>query len=225
MQLITQMAQAQQQVDIVDDDASFLTILQSFRLSQRARNRFTEDFPTIRDLMSVSQEQVQQVINSQNKTFRHHATAGQRAYITQIHTARISTLRRFAIIPIKEGGAFFTTNDVNDFNLQWINSIQEEYSQKDPEPTTPGSLSVTVPKFKGNNWYEVKQQFVLAFKTVYSQSGMPLSYLIRDTRKTWEDTATYTSLQERHIDTKVHTCADFNKDNFELYRILSQEPD
>lgn len=62
------MAQAQAQApDIIDDDASFLTILNSFGLSARARMRFTEDFPTICALMSVSKEQVHQVIN----TLRH----------------------------------------------------------------------------------------------------------------------------------------------------------
>lgn len=142
-----------------------------------------------------------------------------------MHATHIFTLRRFAIIAIKEGGGSYSVNDVNDFHQQWINSIQEEYSQKDLEPTTPGSLTVNIPKFKGSNWYEVKQQFVLALKAVYGQSGVPLSYLIRDTRKTWDETVNYASLQERCVDTKAHTGADFNKDNFELYRILSQELD
>ena len=66
---------------------------------------------------------------------------------------------------------------------------------------------------------------MLAFKTVYGQSGVPLLYLIRDTRKTWEATVNYASLQERRTDTKAHTGADFNKDNFELYHILGQELD
>lgn len=181
-------AQAAAQVDIIDDDASFLTILQAFGLAGRARQRFTEDFPNISERMSVTEEQAKSVISSQNKTFRFHATAGQRAYISQPHTSRILTLRRFAIIAIKEGGAQYTPNDVNTFDLAWINSIQDEYNQKDPNPTTPRTLSVTIPKFVGTNWYEVKQQFMLALQTVYGQSGVLLLYLIRGSRVAWQDT-------------------------------------
>lgn len=221
-------AQAAVQVDIIDDDASFITILQAFGLTGRARQRFTEDFPNIRELMSVDEEQIKSVITTQNKIYRYHATPGQRAYISQPHTTRILTLRRFAIIAIKEGGAQYTPNDANSFDQAWITSIQDEFNQKDPEPTTPGALSVAVPKFIGTNWYEVKQQIILALQTVYGQSGVPLSYLIRMSRIAWEDTDNidlYPSLQARRITTKEHTGADFNKDNLELFHILGQELD
>lgn len=134
----------------------------------------------------------------------------------------------FAIIAIKEGGAQYTPNDVNTFDVAWITSIQDEFNQKDPEPTTPGALPVTVPKFIGTNWYEVKQQIVLALQTIYDQSGIPISYLIRMSRRAWEDTNNidlYPSLQARRIATNEHTGADFNKDNLELFGILGQELD
>ena len=84
---------------------------------------------------------------------------------------------------------------------------------------------MTIPKFKGTNWYEVKSQFVLALSTVYGQKGVPLSYLTRESRVAWEDTEDYETLQRRRVDTKAHSGADFNKDNLELYRILGQELD
>lgn len=222
------MAQAQAQINIIDDDASFLDILQAFTLSLRARQRFTEDYPTINDLMGSTKAQVENVIYNQNRIYRNHATAAQRCYINQTQTLRILALRRFAIIAIREGGAFYEPNDAPDFSLAWINTIQEEYNQKDPDPTTPGPLVVNVPKFKGNNWYLVKSQFLLALQTVYGQSGVPLSYLIRETRVNWEDTDNhndYPSLQSRRVASKDHSGADFNKDNVELYRILGQEMD
>lgn len=214
------MAQAQAQINIIDNDASFLDILQSFTLSLRARQRFTEDYPTINDLMGSTKEQVENVIYYQNRIYRNHATAAQRCYINQMQTLCILALRRFAIITIREGGAFYEPNDAPDSSLAWINQIQEEYNQKDPDPTTPGPLVV---KFKGNNWYLVKSQFLLALQTVYGQSGVPLSYLIRETRVNWEDTDNlndYPSLQSRRIASKEHAGADFNKDNVELYQIL-----
>ena len=150
------MAQAQQpQINIVDNDASFLTILQSFGLSQRSRQRFSEDYPTITDLMGSTKKQVEHVIANQNKIYRNHSTAGQRCYINQSQSSRILALRRFTIIAIKEGGAVYTANDVADFSLDWINGILEEYNQDDPAPTTPGPLVVNVPKFKGRSRREV----------------------------------------------------------------------
>lgn len=61
--------QAAAQVDTIDDDASFLTILQSFCLVGRARQRFTEDFPNICELMSVDEDQIKSVSVTQNKIY------------------------------------------------------------------------------------------------------------------------------------------------------------
>ena len=136
------MAQAQA-VNIINDEASFGTILQSFQLSIRSRQRFMEDFPTIADLMASTREQVESVLTNQNKTYRNHVTVAQRCYINQPQATRILTLRRFAIIAIKEGGAEYADADTPSFNLAWIDSIQDEYNQKDTEATKPGPLSVS----------------------------------------------------------------------------------
>ena len=88
--------------------------------------------------MSATKDQVKQVINAQNKTYRNHATVAQRCYINQPQVTHIEALRRFVIITIKEGGAIFTTNNTNSFDLEWISSITKEYAQKDQDPTAPG---------------------------------------------------------------------------------------
>ena len=207
----------------MDDNASFRTILESFGLSVRAIDRFTEDYPTARDLMNSTEAQVKEVISSQNKTFRHHATAAQRCYVNATQTTRIYTLRTWSTYAVKEGGAVYDVADVATFNLAWINGLQDDFNQATTDATTPGATNVKVPKFDGQNWYDVKAAFTMALSSIYGQSGVPLSYLIRSTRLAWEDTAGYSSIQQRRIDTKAHSGADFNMDNVELYRILGQE--
>ena len=122
------MAQVQQAVHIAEDEGSFNIILQAFQLAERSRQRFMEDFPSIGDLMASTKDQVESVIVNQNKTYRNHATVAQRCYINQSQTTRILTLRRFAIIAIKEGGASYTSDDAAAFDLEWIKYIQDEYN-------------------------------------------------------------------------------------------------
>ena len=64
--------------DIMDDNNAWDTILMEFELSERARQRFTEDFPTARELMLSTQTQTRDVINNQNKQYRNHSTQNQR---------------------------------------------------------------------------------------------------------------------------------------------------
>ena len=64
--------------DLMDDDASFSTILDRFALSARARDRFIEDFPNARSLLFASEREVKDIITNQNKTFRTHSTNAQR---------------------------------------------------------------------------------------------------------------------------------------------------
>ena len=63
-------------VDMMDDEQSFETILLSFRLSQKATNCPTGDFPTASDLLMASNvEQIKSLVMNQNKMYRSHTTA------------------------------------------------------------------------------------------------------------------------------------------------------
>lgn len=212
-------------VNLMTDQASFITILTAFGLNGRTRTRFTEDFPTAGELMLSTKSQVKDVILNQNKLYRNHEQQNQRCYITAMHMSRILAFRKWAVIAVKEGGANYVVGDVGLFDLAWITGIQEHYLQDDPAATAPGELPVKVPKFNGQNWYETKSALTMALASVYGNSGIPLSYLVRVTRRGWEDTEHYASLQQRRIDTKEHSGAEYSKDNSELYRILGQEFD
>ena len=142
--------------DIMDNEPSFGTILNSFGLTGRASNRFTEDFETARQLMLATEDQVTQVISNQNKLYRNHTQANQRCYINATQTTRIQTFRKWSIIAVKEGGAMYDVGDVGKFTADWVDEILDEFNQTKTTATTPGALSVKVPKFNGNNWYEVK---------------------------------------------------------------------
>ena len=164
------------------------------------------------------------MISNQNKIYRHHATAGQRAYINHGDEKRINTLRRWAICAIKEGGAQYLAADANTFDQAWIDKNEQEVSGSLKKATESGSkLSVKIPKFSGTNWYEVKSAITLTQQAYIGRGGVALSYLIRDATKTWEETENYDNLEHRRIDTKDHSGPDFNADNMELYRILSSE--
>ena len=79
-------------VNMMEDIQSFGTILINFRLTQRVKNRPTEDFPTANDLMASNVEQIKSVVTNQNKMYRSHVTAGQRCYI---NTARLNRILAF----------------------------------------------------------------------------------------------------------------------------------
>ena len=83
------------------------------------------------------------------------------------------------------------------------------------------SFLLTIPWFIGTNWYAVKSHMVQLLVTRIVVSGIPLSYLIRDTLQYWEDTNRITSLQDRRIATKIHSGNSFDIDNKELLRHLS----
>ena len=209
--------------DIMDHEDSFMTILEAFGLSNTAAQRFTDDFATARNIISVSSQDIKDVIHSINKTYRHHRTANLRCYIKASQQNHILAFRKWATFAIRDAQARYDVNTVGEFDLDWITSICEEYMLDDPEPTSQSTaLSVSVSKFDGTNWYEVKSQFVALVSTRIGQAGLPLSYLIRKVRKSWEDSEEITSLQERRMATKLHEGTTFEVDNRELYRILLQ---
>lgn len=216
------MAEAAVFVDLLDDQNAFDTILNAFGLSVRARSKLQEDYQSARNLMNSSEKAVSRVISSQNKEYR-QAPPAQRCYINATQTQSILTFRRWAIIAIKEGGSTFHANEAATFNQAWIEGNEDMFSGEGTEPSPAGTtLPVKVPSFTGTNWYEVKDAFVQGLASIYGQSGVPLTYLVRDERKTWEQTEHIGSLEQRRILTKAHSGAEFNKDNTELHRLLSQ---
>ena len=89
---------------------------------------------------------------------------------------------------------------------------------KDPDATPQSTaLLVIIPTFSGTNWHDVKAKLISLLTTCVGTSGIPLTYLIRETRQPWEDTEQMTNLQERRIAKKVHKANTFELDNIELF--------
>jgi hypothetical protein len=208
--------------DLMTDDASFLTILERFGLSARARERFAEDFPNGQSLLLASESEVKSIVTNQNKIFRTHATNNQRCYITATQQNRITAFHRWAIFAIKDANATYGVATLGEFTREWIDSIRESYNSNDPEETSQSTaLSVEVPKFTGTNWFDVRSKIRDLLTTRIGSAGIPLTYLIRAVRRTWEDTEEIQSLQDRRIVTKVHQGTSFERDNREFHRILT----
>ena len=215
------MAAAVEINDIMDDEDSFQTILVNLTLEELATQHFMEDFPTMRDLMFSDSETIKRVISSQNKMFRRHADEDERCYITALQQKYILALYRWTIFAITDAGAKYETDEVEEFTEPWVRAIVDEYNIPDPGKTPQStSFSVEVPKFQGTNWFEVKSKFVSLLNTRIGSAGIPLSYLVRTVRKTWEDTEDVQPLQERRMQTKKLEGNSFNRDNREFYRIL-----
>lgn len=208
--------------NIMDDVNSWDTILLGFGLSQRSTDRFMEDYNTPRDLMVSSVKQIKEVISQQNKIYREHSTANRRCYINAAQMNRIVAFHYWTTYAVKEAHALYDTTETPKFDRAWIDSISDNYSMKGLEPTSQSTtFSVVIPPFEGTNWYEVKAHIASLLATRIGMSGIPLSYLIRDTRQEWKDTEHIVSLQTRRTATKLHSGSSFDLDNGELYRILS----
>lgn len=215
------MAQANPFVDIMDDNAAFEVILTNIGLSAEAAGHFIDDYPTFNDLRISDIETIKGVILAQNKIFRHHADANERCYITANQQNYILALHRWSIFAITDAGGRYDVGTVNEFDEDWVRSIVDEYNVADPSPTAQSTVfSVEVPKLTAQNWFDVRRQFLALLATRVGHSGLPLTYLLRDTRLSWEDTEDITPLQERRILTKQHDGHLFDRDNRELHRIL-----
>jgi len=186
-------------VNMMEDIQSFGQILNNFGLTARAKNRLTEDFPTANDLMASNVEQIKSVVANQNKMYRSHSTAAQRCYINTAQLNRILAFYRWTIFAIKDAQAEYNAaSSANAFDLAWINSIVDTYNMKDPEVTAQSTaFSVTIPTFHGTNWHDVKAKMVALLNTRVGNSGIPLTYLVREAKYSWEDTETMPNLQER----------------------------
>lgn len=207
--------------DIMDDDASFSTILTEFGLDQNSNDKFTDDFPSLDDLRTSSIETIRGVISNQNKLYRDNADAAQRCYITAVQQNYILALHRWSIFAITDAGAKYDVASVGEFTIDWVRAIVDEYNLEDPEPTSQNtSFSVTVLKFSATNWFEVKSQFHALLATRIGHAGIPLTYLVRNVLSEWIDTEDVEPLQERRIRTKLHSGHIFDRDNRELHRIL-----
>ena len=154
----------------MDSDQSFETILTSFGITQRATNRLTEDYVTENELMASNVEQIKSVVNLQNKMYRSHDNVLHRWYINTAQLNRILAFYNWTVYAIKDAHAEYDENNSAAFDLTWINSIIDSYNMKEPDSTPQSTaFSVIIPTFVGT-------------------SGIPLTYLIRETRQTWEDT-------------------------------------
>ena len=98
----------------------------------------------------------------------------------------------------------------------------ESYTMEKAEVTSQSTaFSVTVVKYTGTNWFDVRGQIIQLMSTRIGNSGIPLSYILRDERKEWENTEDITSLQDRRTATKMLAGPTFDLDNKEVFRILA----
>ena len=214
-------AAGNQFANMMDRDQSFVTILASFGITQRATNRLTEYYVTSNDLMASNVEQIKSVVNHKNNMYRSHATALHRCYINTAQLNRIFAFYNWTVYAIKDAHAEYDENNSAAFDLTWINSIIDSYNMKDPDDKPQSTaFSVIILTFDGTNWHDVKAKVIALLTTCVGTSRIPLNYLIRETRQTWEDTEQIPNLQERRIATKVHKSHTFEPDNRELFRIL-----
>ena len=185
------MAQAagNQFANMMDSDQSFEMILTSFGITQRSKNRLTEDYVTENELMASNVEQIKSVVNLQNKMYRSHATALHRWYTNTAQLNRILAFYKWTVYAIKDAYSEYDEKNSAAFDLTWNNSIIDSYNMKDPD-ATPQSTAflVIIPTFDVTNWNDVKAKAIALLTTRVVTSGIPLTYLIRETRQTWEDT-------------------------------------
>ena len=103
----------------------------------------------------------------------------------------------WTVFAIKDAHAENNVNNSAAFDLTWINSIIDSYNMKDQDATPQSTaFSVIIPTFVGTNWHDVKAKMIALLTTCVGTSGILLTYLIRETRQTWEDTEQMSSLQE-----------------------------
>ena len=127
----------------------------------------------------------------------------------------------WTVYVIKYEHAEYDKNNYAAFELTCINSIIDSYNMKDPDATPQSTaFSVIILTLVGTNWHDVKAKVIALLTTRVGTSVIPLTYLIMETRQTWEDTEQMTNLQERRIATKFHKGNNFELDNRELFRIL-----
>ena len=151
----------------MEDDESFEIILNGFGLSDRARNRFIEDFRNATDLMNSAESQLKEVISNQNKVYRHHGVAAQRCYLNAMQAIWILTFRKWAIYAVKEGNTSYDAAEVDSFDLDWINCVMDDYNQAVVSTTKPSDVNLKITKFDGQNWHDVKSAFVMALASIY----------------------------------------------------------
>jgi hypothetical protein len=171
-------------VIMMEDTQSFGILLLNFGVSLRAKGRLTEDFPTENDLMTPNEEQIKSVVTNQNKMYRSHTTANQRCYINTSQLNRVLAFYRWTIFAIKDAHAEYDAASVVAFDLDWINSIVDTYNMKDPEVTPQSTaFSVTIPAFHRTNRHDVKAKLIALLNTRIGHCGVPLTYLVRNTRQ------------------------------------------
>ena len=153
--------------------------------------------------------------------YRSHTIAAQRCYINTAQLNQILTFYPWTIFAIKDAQAQYDAASANTFDLDCINTIVDTYNMKDPEVTGKSTaFSVIITAFHGTNWHDVKAKMIVLLNTCVRKCGILLTYLVRETKSSWEDTETMSNFQERRIATKVHKGHTYELDNKELFQIL-----
>ena len=182
--------------DLMDSGPAWLT---------RSREKLVEDYPIACDRMSSNPAQIKLVISTQNKMYRNHATANQHCYIDTVQLNRVLAFYRWTIFPVKDDGAEYTDASAPVFNLQWINSIIDEYLIPDSKLTEKETgFAVGVPRFEATNWHDVKSKLNALLLIRIGNAGLSLTYLTRESYIVREDTNYMINLQDRRIRSKLH---------------------
>ena len=175
--------------DLMADEAAWRTLLRNFDLQALAINRFAEDYNVANDLMASNVNQIKSVASTQNKMYRNHTDANLRCYINTAQLNRVLAFHKWTTYAIKDAGEEYDDASATAFDLDWVNSIVDEYLREDPVLTPQSTaFSVLVPQFIGTNWHDVKDKIIALLTTRIGNAGIPLTYLVRENRLDWEDT-------------------------------------
>ena len=72
-------------------------------------------------------------------------------------------------------------------------------------------MPIKVPTFTVTNWYKVKDVLLQGLAAINDQACISLTYLVRESRKTLDETEDVDSLEQQRILTKAHSGPKYNK--------------
>lgn len=209
---------------LINDEPALRSILNTCRLSVRATNKVIgeEGIDTLEELCALTSKELDDVINTINKTYRTAAVA-QRCNIGGAIAKRMKAVRLWAKDSIIEGGNEMPSdaNTIASLDADWLEEITILYNDdgitKKDKDTSENVVRIA---YDGTNWYDARRSIIDLAGAKIGAKGIPISYLLRSTRGDWNDP--YETIEQKRIATYRHSGPGFQDDNKMLYQILVQ---